>query len=61
MPKCFYCDKEGIKQKRIIVDVDVCHDVDDEGHSIFTNQPLYSNEWLCADHIESEDINENTN
>ncbi len=56
MPKCYYCDKEGVEQKRIIVDVDVCHDVNDEGNSVFLNQPLYSTEWLCQEHLDEEEI-----
>jgi hypothetical protein len=51
MPKCFYCSNEGLEQKRVCVDVDICHDLDDDGKEIFTQLPLYSTEWLCQDHL----------
>ncbi len=53
-PKCYYCSAEGIEQKRIIVDVDVSCDIDDEGKQVWVNNPLKSEEWLCVEHLDEE-------
>lgn len=51
-PKCFFCSSEAIEQKKIIVGIDVCHDVNDKGKEIFTNVPMRSLEWVCPVHLE---------
>ena len=58
MSKCYYCTKEGIKEKKIVVDVDTMHDIDEDGQEVWQNVPLFSNEWLCQEHLEMEDIDE---
>lgn len=48
--KCYFCDKIAKEQKKIVVDVDPCHDGED-----WWNAPLYSTEWLCEDHLDMDD------
>ena len=53
--KCYYCEKLAISEKRIVVDVDADHDVNEEtGETIWFSRPIYSTVGVCADHMEDD-------
>jgi hypothetical protein len=54
MNKCYLCGKEAKEERHIIVDVEADHDIDcDTGETVWYSHPIYSDEWLCAEHIEA--------
>lgn len=50
-PKCYFCDNEGVDKKRVAIDVEANHDIDEMGQEIWYANPIYSEEWLCQDHL----------
>ncbi len=54
--KCYYCERRGVEQKRVVIDVEADHDIDNETNEVlWYSRPIYSMVWLCEEHINETD------
>lgn len=54
--KCHFCNKQGIAEKEIVVDIEADCELDEYGKELWYSRPVYETIWVCQKHLETEEI-----
>lgn len=52
--KCHFCNRLATTEKRIVVDIEASHDLDDDGREIWFSHPVYETVFVCEEHAEED-------